>query len=125
MDEFKPECAGKMNFYLAVVNDQVRDKEVDNPSIGLILCRGKNEVTVRYSLQDQGQPMAVSDYKVLPAAYASLLPSAEVLNRHLGPLRTPQSDQIEGPAHSSDSRSSPSKTPEDDGDDNDGMSGGP
>jgi len=82
MREFEPEFAGKMNFYLAAVDEQLRSGG-DNPSIGLILCRGKNGLVVEYALRDMSKPMAVSDYTVLPPAIAQALPSPEVLEEGL------------------------------------------
>jgi predicted nuclease of restriction endonuclease-like (RecB) superfamily len=66
MGEFEPEFAGKMNFYLAAVDDLVRTNE-DNPSIGLLLCRGKDGLVVEYALRDVNKPIAVAEYHVLPA----------------------------------------------------------
>lgn len=87
MGEFEPEFAGKMNFYLAAVDDQLRT-DGDNQSIGLILCRGKNGLVVEYALQDMNKPMAVSEYTVLPPDLANALPSPDVLEAgledHLG-----------------------------------------
>jgi hypothetical protein len=87
MGEFEPEFAGKMNFYLAAVDDQFRTNG-DNQSIGLILCRGKNGLVVEYALQDMNKPMAVSEYTVLPPDLAKALPSPHVLEAgledHLG-----------------------------------------
>ena len=82
MKEFEPEFAGKMNFYLAAVDEQLRS-ERDNPSIGLILCRGKNGLVVEYALRDMNKPMAVSEYTVLPPEIARALPSPEVLEECL------------------------------------------
>ena len=56
---FKPEYAGKMNFYLSAVDDQLRHKD-DQPTIGIILCKGRNEVVVEYSLRDTAKPMGVA-----------------------------------------------------------------
>ncbi|MFL4994609.1 MAG: YhcG family protein, partial [Microvirga sp.] len=56
IEEFKPEFAGKMNFYLSAVDDQLRH-ETDGPSIGIILCKGKNAVVVEYALRDSAKPM--------------------------------------------------------------------
>jgi hypothetical protein len=78
MGDFEPEFAGKMNFYLAAVDDKLRT-EGDNPSIGLILCRGKNGLVVEYALRDMNKPMAVSEYTVLPPDIANALPSPDVL----------------------------------------------
>ena len=56
--EFKPEYAGKMNFYLSATDDLLRH-ETDNPSIGLILCRTKNKIVVEYALRDTAKPIGV------------------------------------------------------------------
>lgn len=72
--EFKPEHVGKMGFYLAAVDTQVATEQ-DAPSIGLILCRGKNGLVVEYALRDVRSPIAVSDYTVLPAPVRDVLPS--------------------------------------------------
>lgn len=63
MGPFKPEYAGKMNFYLAVADDRLRHPG-DQPSIGLILCKAKNRVIVEYALRDIATPMGVSEYKL-------------------------------------------------------------
>ena len=57
--EFKPEYAGKMNFYLSAVDDQMRHRE-DRPSIGLLLCRAKDRLIVEYALRDMVKPIGVS-----------------------------------------------------------------
>jgi predicted nuclease of restriction endonuclease-like (RecB) superfamily len=59
METFKPEFAGKMNFYLSAVDDQLRHRD-DQPSIGLLLCRGKNRIVVEYALRDVKKPIGVS-----------------------------------------------------------------
>jgi hypothetical protein len=82
MGDFEPEFAGKMNFYLAAVDDHLRT-DGDNQSIGLILCRGKNGLVVEYALQDMNKPMAVSEYTVLPPDLANALPSPSVLEAGL------------------------------------------
>ena len=65
IEGFKPEFAGKMNFYLSAVDDQLRHKD-DQPTIGIILCKGRNEVVVEYSLRDTAKPMGVAQYRPLP-----------------------------------------------------------
>ncbi len=83
IEDFKPEFAGKMNFYLSAVDDQLRH-ETDAPSIGIILCQGKNAVVVEYALRDSARPMGVAEYRVseaLPEALRSELPSAAELQR--------------------------------------------
>src|ERR1017187_5564513 len=63
MGPFKPEYAGKMNFYLAVVDDLLRHPD-DKPSIGLVLCKAKNRIIAEYSLRNIATPMGVSEFKL-------------------------------------------------------------
>ena len=73
--DFAPEFVGKMQFYLAALDSQVKS-EVDGPSIGLILCKTKSGVIAEYALRDSNKPMGVAEYRVaLPAALAGELPS--------------------------------------------------
>jgi hypothetical protein len=62
--KFKPEYAGKLNFYLSAVDDILKT-EIDNPSIGIILCKEKNRLVAEYSLKDMTKPIGVSEYKLL------------------------------------------------------------
>lgn len=83
--DFKPEYAGKMNFYLAAVDDLLRHKD-DQPSIGIILCKAKNKVIVEYALRDARKPIGVSGYKLtetLPKNLKKELPSLEDLETSL------------------------------------------
>jgi predicted nuclease of restriction endonuclease-like (RecB) superfamily len=66
VEGFKPEFAGKMNFYLSAVDDQLRHRD-DQASIGIILCKGRNEVIVEYALRDSSKPMGVAQYRLSPA----------------------------------------------------------
>lgn len=78
---FKPEHAGKMNFYLEAVDDLMRHPE-DRPSIGMILCRSKNKVVAEYSLRAAGKPIGVASYtlsKELPQDLKGALPAPEEL----------------------------------------------
>jgi len=80
-DEFKPEYAGKMNFYLSAVDDLLRN-EGDNPTIGLILCREKDRIVAEYTLRDITKPLGIAEYKLLeqlPSEFQSNLPSLEEL----------------------------------------------
>ena len=82
---FKPEFVGKLNFYLSAVDD-LQCGEHDNPSIGLLLCKTKNNVVAEYSLRDVEKPIGVSEYRladVLPEGFADLLPSAEDIEKRL------------------------------------------
>jgi predicted nuclease of restriction endonuclease-like (RecB) superfamily len=79
--KFTPEHAGKMNFYLSVLNDKVKTEE-ENPSIGIIICKEKNRTTVEYALREMNQPIGVTTYKVtptLPKDYKKYLPSPETI----------------------------------------------
>jgi predicted nuclease of restriction endonuclease-like (RecB) superfamily len=83
--KFLPEYAGKMNFYLAVVDDTLR-QEGDAPSIGLILCKEKKSVTVEYALRGMQTPVGVSGYQItesLPEALKDSLPTVEQLEAEL------------------------------------------
>lgn len=83
IEDFKPEFAGKMNFYLSAVDDQLRHPD-DEPSIGIILCKGHNAVIVEYALRDTSKPMGVAHYRLSPALPARLkrdLPTADELAR--------------------------------------------
>jgi YhcG PDDEXK nuclease domain len=77
--EFKPEYAGKMNFYLSVVDDRLRHP-ADAPSIGLILCQDRNQIIAEYALRGMDKPIGVSEYELtraLPANLKSALPTVE------------------------------------------------
>lgn len=65
IDEFKPEYAGKMNFYLSVLNDQVR-KAHEKPSIGIIICKAKERTIVEFALRDVNKPIGVATYTLTP-----------------------------------------------------------
>ena len=85
---FKPEYAGKLNFYLSAVDDLFRHPD-DQPSIGLVLCHGKNEVAVEYSLRGMEKPLGVSEYQLteaLPENLKGSLPSVEELEAELEEL---------------------------------------
>lgn len=77
--EFKPEYAGKMQFYLAALDDMVKTKG-ENPSIGIILCRDKDRMIVEYALRESKKPIGVATYKItkrLPKNLRQELPSPE------------------------------------------------
>ena len=81
IEEFKPEFAGKMNFYLSAMDDLLRQPE-DQPSLGLILCKERNRLVVEYALRDMSKPMGVAAYRLtqaLPERLQSELPTAEDL----------------------------------------------
>jgi predicted nuclease of restriction endonuclease-like (RecB) superfamily len=77
IEDFKPEFAGKMNFYLSAVDEQLRHPN-DKPTIGIILCKGRNEVIVEYALRDSSKPMGVAQYQLshaLPPQFEEDLPT--------------------------------------------------
>mgnify|MGYP001585172409 FL=1 len=77
--EFKPEYAGKLNFYLSAVDKILRQKE-DNPSIGIILCKSKDKVIAEYALKDMSKPMGVSEYKIVRSIPEKLKTSLPTIN---------------------------------------------
>ena len=82
---FKPEYAGQLNFYINVVDDKLRGKN-DNKTIGLLLCKGKDEVVAQYALTGYDQPIGISDYqlsKAIPENLKSVLPSIEEVEEEL------------------------------------------
>ncbi len=82
---FKPEYAGKMNFYLSVVDDQLRHAD-DTPSIGLILCQDRNHIVAEYALRGVNKPIGVSEYELtraLPPSLQSALPTVEEIEAEL------------------------------------------
>ncbi len=81
--QFKPEYAGKMNFYLSAVDEQFRHKD-DLPTIGLLLCKEKKKLIVEYALRDTHKPIGVADWvtvlkKTLPKSLQKSLPTAKEL----------------------------------------------
>ncbi len=83
--DFKPEYAGKINFYCNVVDDQLRHED-DQPTIGLILCQQPNRVLAEYALRGVDKPIGVSSYELtraLPENLETSLPSIEELEREL------------------------------------------
>ena len=86
MTPFQPEFAGKMNFYLSVVDDTLRHRD-DQPSIGLILCKTKDRFVAEYALRDINKPIGISDYLLagsLPEKLRGSLPTIEELESEFG-----------------------------------------
>jgi hypothetical protein len=86
--KFSPEDAGQMNFYLSAVDDLLRHKD-DAPSIGLILCKSKNEVVAEYALRDVNKPIGVATHLTrqieasLPKDFQYSLPTVEEIEAEL------------------------------------------
>lgn len=83
--EFEPKDAGQLNFYLSAIDDLVKD-ESDNPTIGLLLCKSKDNFTAEYALRNISSPIGVSEYKLLediPEYLQSQLPKTEDIEIHI------------------------------------------
>jgi predicted nuclease of restriction endonuclease-like (RecB) superfamily len=83
--DFKPEYAGKLNFYLSAIDDILKH-ETDNPSIGIMLCKTRDKLTAEYALKDINKPIGVSEYRLsdfVPAELADTLPSAEDIEKRV------------------------------------------
>jgi predicted nuclease of restriction endonuclease-like (RecB) superfamily len=85
IEQFKPEFSGKMNFYVAAVDDLLRQAE-DKPTIGIILCKSKNQTIVEYALRDMNKSIGVSTYQLreaLPDNLQGNLPTIEEFEAEL------------------------------------------
>lgn len=84
--DFEPEFAGKLNFYIKAVDEQLRG-DGDQPTIGLLLCKSKDRLVAEYALSDIQKPMGLSTYTLshtLPESLRDKLPSIEAIERELG-----------------------------------------
>ena len=85
MDKFKPEFSGKMSFYVSAIDDLLKHPD-DQPTIGIILCKTKNQTIAEYSLRDMKKPISISNYQlgdVLPEQLQKNLPTVEQLEAEL------------------------------------------
>lgn len=83
--EFRPEYAGKLNFYLNAIDKYVKE-ERDNPTFGILLCKDKKKITAELALKDINKPIGVSEYKILseiPEFLENTLPSIEDIEKRL------------------------------------------
>ena len=85
VEEFKPEFAGKMSFYLTAV-DELLPNRAGHPAIGLILCKDRSKTIVEYTLRDASKPMGVATYTTVPPKYRGELPTKKQL---VGLLKLP------------------------------------
>ncbi len=86
--DFKPEYAGKMQFYLTVLDEKVKLPE-ENPSVGIIICKDKNRTVVEYSLKSVSKPIGIATYNIsstLPENMKDLLPTPEEIIERLSVL---------------------------------------
>lgn len=82
---FKPEFAGKLSFYTSAIDGELKTQK-DNPTIGILICKSKNDIVVEYALKDINKPLGVSEYElteVLPQEYQSSLPTIEQIEAEL------------------------------------------
>lgn len=83
--EFKPEYVGQLGFYVTAVDEILKKKE-DNPTLGLLLCKGKDKISVDWSLKNVNSPIGVASYKVknaIPKELLKLLPTEEEINLYM------------------------------------------
>ena len=83
--KFVPEYAGKLNFYLSAADDLLKG-ENDKPTIGILLCRDKNNIGIEYALRDINKPIGVSEFQfteALPEEIKSNLPTIEEIENEL------------------------------------------
>ncbi len=83
--KFKPEHLGQLGFYMTAVDAQIKAAD-DNPTIGLLLCKSKNEVVAEYALRDTARPLGVAEYELaesLPERLQTSLPTIEQIEREL------------------------------------------
>ena len=83
--KFKPEYAGKLNFYLSAVDSQIKNPK-DNQTIGILLCKRKDKIEAEYALRDINKPMGISEYRLtdaIPENMKTKLPSIEELENKL------------------------------------------
>ena len=83
--KFKPEFAGQLNFYISAVDNTLKS-ERDNPTIGILICKSKNNTVVEYALKSIQNPIGVSEYSItqsLPDEFKSSLPSIEAIEAEL------------------------------------------
>lgn len=99
VSEFEPDHLGQLSTYVAMVDDLVRNQAIHAPTVGLLLCTGKRDATVRYALAGTGVPVAVAQWQGLPEEARAALPSAEELQAvvhdelaHQRAIRDPSTD---------------------------------
>jgi predicted nuclease of restriction endonuclease-like (RecB) superfamily len=79
LGRFEPEYVGKLNFYVQLIDDHVRDQSRDDPTLGMLLVVGRDDVTVEVALRGLTTPLAVTEWRRLPAKVRQALPTAEDL----------------------------------------------
>jgi predicted nuclease of restriction endonuclease-like (RecB) superfamily len=80
LGRFEPEYVGKLNFYVQLVDDHLRDQARDDPTLGMLLVVGRDDVTVEVALRGLSTPLAVTEWRRLPAKVRQALPTADDLS---------------------------------------------
>ncbi len=83
--DFKPEFAGKLSFYTTAIDEKLKSEQ-DNPTIGILICKSKNDLVVEYALKNINKPLGVSKYElteILPEDYKPSIPTIEEIEREL------------------------------------------
>jgi hypothetical protein len=83
--KFKPEFAGQLNFYVSAIDGELKEPQ-DNPTLGILICKSKNDTVVEYALNNINNPIGVSEYQLtnrLPKEFKSTLPSIEKIEAEL------------------------------------------
>ena len=84
MREFEPEFIGKLNFYLSAVDSLIKSNE-DKPTIGILLCKNKDNLAVEFALKDVNKPIGISEFSFneLPLEIKNAMPTVEEFEKHL------------------------------------------
>lgn len=96
--DFKPEFAGKMNFYLSAVDDLMKHP-TDNPTIGILICKSKDNFIAEYALRDIHKPMGVAEYETkivltLPKKLEGQLPTIDEIEAELSAIPSPKAKRV-------------------------------
>jgi len=94
--KFVPDAAGRTSFYLSAIDDLMRHP-ADNPTIGLIICKNKNNLVAEYALRGINQPIGISEYqltKVFPEQFKGSLPSIEEIEEELNSIERNRIDEL-------------------------------
>lgn len=94
--EFEPEYIGKLNFYITAINELIKD-DSDQPTIGILLCKNKDDFEVEFALKDINKPIGVSEYRYreLPEIIQKNLPTLEDLTEELKNITKDEKDEEE------------------------------
>lgn len=101
--EFEPAFVGQLGTYVVAVDDLLRHPEIHAPTVGLLLCQGKDEAWVRYALASTAAPLAVADWRGLPPDARAALPSAEELQAMVDDELALQRAELEAQKHALES----------------------